>query len=96
MRASRLIVPVFYKCKSGALALISSIVKSKNMATYAKDELEEALGAIISTINKCEKVLPKLKENSAQQTLLKRRIKALQISADLIKRELSDLSEENK
>jgi len=64
------------------------------MATYAKEELEEALRAIVSTINKCEKIIPKLKENSAQQTLLKRRIKALQISVDLIKRELSDLVEE--
>ena len=66
------------------------------MAAYAKEELEEALGAIISTINKCEKVMPKLKENSAQQTLLKRRIKALRISVELIERELSGLSEENK
>ena len=66
------------------------------MEIYAKEELEEALRAIISTINKCEKVLPKLKENSAQQTLLKRRIKALQISVDLIERELFYLFEEEK
>lgn len=66
------------------------------MAAYAREELEEALGAIVSTVNKCEKVLPKLKENSAQRTLLKRRIKALQISVDLIERELSDLSENEK
>lgn len=66
------------------------------MATYAKEELEEALRAIISTINKCEKVLPKLKENSAQQTLLKRRIKALQVSVDLIKREISESFKEEK
>ena len=59
------------------------------MTIYAKEELQEALSAIISTISKCEKVMPKLKENSAQQTLLKRRIKALQISVDLIERELS-------
>ena len=59
------------------------------MAAFAREELEEALRAIISTINKCEKVLPRLKENSAQQTLLKRRIKALQISVELIERELS-------
>jgi len=58
------------------------------MTTYAREELEEAIEAIVSTISKCEKVLPKLKENSAQQTLLKRRIKALQISVDLIEREL--------
>lgn len=66
-------------------------VKSKIIAAYAKAELEEALRAIISMINKCEKVMPKLEESSAQQTLLKRRIKALQISVDLIERELSDL-----
>ena len=64
------------------------------MANYAKQELEEAIKAIVSTINKCEKVLPKLKENSAQHTLLTRRIKALQISVDLIKRELSGLFKE--
>lgn len=66
------------------------------MATYAGEELEEALKALLSIINKCEKVMPKLKENSAQQTLLKRRIKALQISVDLIERELSGLFEEKK
>lgn len=61
------------------------------MTKFAEEELEEALKSIVSTISKCEKVLPKLKENSAQQTLLKRRIKALQISVELIERELSDL-----
>lgn len=66
------------------------------MAIYAREELEEAHSAIVSTINKCEKVLPKLKKNSSQQTLLKRRIKALQISVDLIERELSVLTEKGK
>lgn len=66
------------------------------MAVYAGDELKEALRAIVSTISKCEKVLPKLKENSAQQTLLKRRIKALRIAADLIERESANLSEKEK
>jgi hypothetical protein len=61
------------------------------MITYTKDELKEALTAINSTISKCEKVMPKLKPNSAQQTLLSRRIKALNISAELIERELSNL-----
>lgn len=55
---------------------------------YTKYELEEALRAITSTINKCEKVQPKLKPGTSQHTLLVRRIKALQISSDLIKREL--------
>ena len=58
------------------------------MSDYTKEELEEALRAIASTISKCEKVQPKLKQGTSQYTLLERRIKALNISAELIKREL--------
>lgn len=58
------------------------------MENYTKEELEEALKAIDSTIRKCEKVQPKLKEGTPQHTLLIRRIKALQISSTLISREL--------
>ena len=35
------------------------------MLSYSKEELEEALKAIVSTISKCENALPKLKQNSA-------------------------------
>ncbi|TKC09718.1 hypothetical protein FA047_01550 [Pedobacter frigoris] len=55
---------------------------------YEKAELEEALRAIKSTLGKCEKVVLKLKENSAQYTLMIRRIDAFRISAELIQREL--------
>lgn len=58
------------------------------METYTQMELEEALRAIDSTISKCEKIRPKLKPGSSQHTLLVRRIKALNIAATLIKREL--------
>lgn len=58
------------------------------MENFTKEELEEALRAISSTIGKCEKVQPKLKEGTSQHTLLARRIKALHIAAALIKREL--------
>lgn len=61
------------------------------MEDYTKEELEEALRAIDSTIRKCEKVQPKLKEGTSQHTLLIRRIKALNISSVLIKRELESL-----
>jgi hypothetical protein len=54
-----------------------------------KQELEEALQAIASTISKCEKVQPKLKPGTSQHTLLTRRIKALQVASTLIQRELS-------
>ena len=57
------------------------------MELYTKEELQEALRAIASTISKCEKVQPKLKEGTPQHTLLKRRIKALQIASTLIQRE---------
>ncbi len=60
------------------------------MDNYTKEELEEALRAIASTINKCEKVLPKLKQGTSLHTLLIRRIKALHIALTLITRELEE------
>jgi len=64
--------------------------EDRGMEDYPKEELEEALRAIASTISKCEKVLPKLKQGSSQHTLLVRRIKALCISAALIEKELRE------
>jgi hypothetical protein len=58
------------------------------MNNYSKEELEEALKAIKSTIHKCEKAIVKLKGNSAQHTLLSRRIKAFHISVNLIEKEI--------
>jgi hypothetical protein len=55
-----------------------------------KEELEEALRSITSTLGKCEKVLPKLKEGSSQYTLLTRRIKSFQIALELINKELDE------
>lgn len=55
---------------------------------FTKEELEGALAAITSTISKCEKVQPKLKQGTSQHTLLIRRIKAFSIASELIKREL--------
>ncbi len=59
------------------------------MDAFTREELEEALRAIESTIRKCEKVQPKLKEGTPQHTLLVRRIKALNIACALIQRELA-------
>lgn len=61
------------------------------MTNYTKEELEEALRSIISTIGKCETAILKLKENSAQHTLLSRRIKAFRISVELIEKASSTL-----
>lgn len=63
------------------------------MENYTKEELEEALKAIDSTIRKCEKVQPKLKAGTSSHTLLIRRIKALQISSALITRELEQYND---
>lgn len=60
------------------------------MDSYTREELEEALRAIASTISKCEKVLPKLKQGTSQHTLLIRRIKAFNIAVSLINKELED------
>ncbi len=60
--------------------------------SYTKEELNEALRAISSTIGKCEKALPKLKEGSPQQTLLTRRIKAFHIALFLITKELEAIT----
>jgi hypothetical protein len=55
---------------------------------YTKEELEEALRSITLTLNKCEKVKGKLIQGTSQWTLLIRRIKALDISIALLKKEL--------
>jgi len=63
------------------------------MNQFTKEELEEALRAIDSTIGKCEKVHAKLKEGTSQHTLLVRRIKAFQIASTLIAQALENQSQ---
>ena len=54
------------------------------MDKYTREELEEALKIVSSTISRCEKAHPKFIEGTSQHTLLKNRIKALYISESLI------------
>jgi hypothetical protein len=54
------------------------------MDKYTREELEEALQIVSSTIGRCEKIQPKFVEGTSQHTLLKNRIKALYISKSLI------------
>ncbi|AWK51563.1 hypothetical protein DIC82_11220 [Clostridium beijerinckii] len=54
------------------------------MEEYTREELEEALRVVSSTISNCEKMQPKFHEGTSQHTLLKNRIKALYISKSLI------------
>lgn len=55
---------------------------------YTKAELEEAKTALTSTLRKCEKIDEGKRLGKSQQTLLDRRIRALQISLELIEKEL--------
>lgn len=54
------------------------------MDKYTKEELEEALQIVSSTISRCEKAQLKFVKGTSQHTLLKNRIKALYISKSLI------------
>lgn len=55
-----------------------------------KYELQEAFRAINSTISKCEKAFTKLAEGTSQHTLMKRRLAAFYIAAELIEKELEN------
>ncbi len=57
------------------------------MEKYTREEIQEALRVVSSSINKCEKIQPKFAEGVSQHTLLKNRIKALYISKSLIENE---------
>lgn len=56
---------------------------------YTIKELEEALRAVNSIINKCEKAQEKFPEGNSHHTLLKNRLKAMYISKTLIQEEMS-------
>ncbi|HTH51283.1 MAG TPA: hypothetical protein VL501_05090 [Pyrinomonadaceae bacterium] len=60
------------------------------MADYTKEELEEAIRAIASTIAKIEKVRQKPTLGTSQRTLIERRLKALQIAIELIQAKLEE------
>lgn len=59
------------------------------MGSYTTEELTEALRAINSIINKCEKAQEKFSEGSPHHTLLRNRLKAMYISEALITEALS-------
>ena len=54
------------------------------MEKYTREELEEALQIVSSTISRCEKAQLKFEKGTSQHTLLKNRLKALYISKSLI------------
>ncbi|WP_371362109.1 hypothetical protein SRRS_33460 [Sporomusa rhizae] len=60
------------------------------MGNYTREELEEALRAIASTIRKIEKVQEKPTLGKSQETLIERRLKAMKIALELISREMEN------
>ena len=58
---------------------------------YSQEELKEALRAIQSLLGKCEKAQEKLAQGTSQWTLLANRIRALEVSAELIRREIEKI-----
>lgn len=59
------------------------------MMDFTSEELNEAHGALSSTLHKCEKMDAE-KLGKSQQTLLARRIAALKIALTLIEKELGE------
>ena len=58
---------------------------------YSQEELKEALRAIESLLDKCIKAQEKLARGTSQWTLLKNRMRALEVSAELIRREIGEI-----
>jgi len=58
------------------------------MSDYSKMELDEAHRALLSTLQKCEKI-DLAKQAASQRTLLERRIRALRIALVLIEKEIN-------
>lgn len=60
------------------------------MDYFTKKDMEEALGAIVSMINKTEKAKEKFAQGTPQHTLQKNRLQALNIVSSLISKELAE------
>ncbi len=57
------------------------------MDRYTREELQETLRMVTSTISKCEKAQLKFAVGTSQHTLLKNRIKAMYIAKSLLENE---------
>ena len=57
------------------------------MKNYSEEELQNALKVVNSSISKCEKIQPKFKEGTSHHSLLRNRIKALNISKCLMEKD---------
>jgi HAMP domain-containing protein len=74
-----------------ALRIASALLKKETDDTHSftRDNLEEALRAFASMIDKTEKAQAKLSSGTPQHTLQQNRLKALRVSEALIKLKLA-------
>ena len=64
------------------------------MNQYTDEQIKNTLNIIESTIKNCEKIQPKFKEGTPQLSLSRNRIKALNVSKDLITQQEHNYTEE--
>ena len=64
------------------------------MNQYTDEQIKNTLNIIESTIKNCEKIQPKFKEGTPQLSLSRNRIKALNISKNLITKQEHDYTED--
>ena len=66
------------------------------MTNDSEEQLTQALLVIQSLLSKCEKVIVKFPHGTSQNTLLKNRINALQLSSELIIKAIEERKRMNK
>ena len=64
------------------------------MSEYSNKQIDDTLIIIESTIKNCEKIQPKFKEGTPQLSLSRNRIKALNISKNLITNQENNYTQE--
>lgn len=67
------------------------ITDDKGIGTYVKEDLAAALPPVLSIINKCEKAQLKCSEGTSSHTRLKKIIKSMYLSKELIIKEMDKI-----
>jgi len=83
-------IRTFGRLRSEGIPFRDTFSENAENPMYSQDELSEALRAINSLIGKCEKSFVQLVDGAPQHTLMQRRLAALNISAELIKKEMGE------
>lgn len=65
------------------------------MTAYNREELQESIVSLTSTLHKCEKMQINGRLLASQKTLNDRRVKALRVAVELIEKELAKITSED-